>query len=144
MTGAPLLVFYDGECGLCAGVMVWALRRDRRHALRPMAVQSAEAQRLLGPARATRALEELHTWSDREGVRTGVEAVAALLARLPRWRRVAPLLSASVPLTRPFYRWIASRRRGLGAAQCALPVPPLSSPPPAAPRPPHPPRSHRS
>ncbi len=48
--GLPaLVVFYDGECGLCAAVLAWALRRDRGSRLRPVPAQSEEARALLEP-----------------------------------------------------------------------------------------------
>ena len=107
-----LLVFYDRECALCAGTMSWALARDRDHGLRPMPVQSDEARALLGDQRITRALEELHVWSSTDGLRTGSDAVAAMLTRLPGWKLVGLVLGAAPIrwLARPVYHWIARHR----------------------------------
>lgn len=143
MTRDSLLVFYDGECGRCSGVMAWALRRDRSRLLRPVPAQSGEALEALGPERARDARDALHAWSRHDGLVTGVDAVAALLDRLPGWRIAARVL-AWPPVTaiaRPFYRFVARHRHSFGAARCALP---LSPPAPAAPPRPSPPRSHRS
>ena len=119
----PLLVFYDGECGLCAGTMAWALARDRKHALRPVPVQSAEARAMLGESRMKRALEELHVWSSHGGLRTGSDAVAAMLARLPGWQLAGLALGAPPVnrIARPVYRWVALRRPRMANASCALP-----------------------
>lgn len=118
-----LVVFVDGECGLCAAVLAWALRRDRGARLRPVPAQSEEARALLEPRDAARALVELHAWSPQEGLLRGAEAVAALLLRLPRWRLAGTLLGtrAGLALARPIYRLVARRRRVFGAARCPLP-----------------------
>ncbi|MCU0314215.1 MAG: DUF393 domain-containing protein [Solirubrobacteraceae bacterium] len=118
-----LWVFYDGECGLCAGSMAWALRRDRAGRLKPVPYQDPEAARRLGPAAAS-ARDELHVWSEEGGLRAGVEAVSALLARLPGWSAAGALLARPPVLwvARPIYRAVARRRRSLGGAACPLPA----------------------
>lgn len=122
MTRDPLFVFYDGACGLCAGAVVWALRRDRARRLQPVPVPSEEATRRLG-AHAAHALESLHAWSERGGLVAGPDAVAALLARLPRWGWAAALLRAPGvrSLARPAYRFVARHRHAFDRPGCALP-----------------------
>lgn len=117
---ARLTVFYDGSCGMCHASVAWALARDRHHALEPLPFQSEEARRRLGPVLAARAAEELHVWSESEGIRTGSDAVAALLTRLPGWRLAGAALAwPPVRLfARPIYRAIASRR----PRRCELPA----------------------
>jgi len=119
----PLRVFFDDECGLCSGAVAWALARDREALLRPTPARSEEARRTAGGLDATRLLEELHTWSPREGVRAGSDAVAALLLRLPGWAWAGRALRLPLvrPLARRVYRAIARRRHGLGAARCRMP-----------------------
>lgn len=109
---APLAVFYDGSCGLCQATVAWALARDRDRALEPLPYQSEEAQARLGPERARRAAEELHVWSEREGVRVGADAIAAMLRRLPGWRWAGAVLGWApvLAVARPVYRAIAARR----------------------------------
>lgn len=123
---AALTVFYDGSCGLCQAAVAWAVARDREHALEPIPFQSEEARARLGPERARRAEDELHVWSRAEGVRTGADAVAAMLARIPGWRWAGRALAwwPVRMVARPVYRWIAARRsswrtcsRPLGGAQ---------------------------
>ena len=118
----PLVIFFDGECAMCSGFAAWAMRhdRDRRLSLEP--AQSPAARHRLGSAHA-RALEELHVWCAGDGVASGVDAVAAVLARLPGWRAATALITAPVlrPLSRAAYRWMASHRRWLGTPSCPLP-----------------------
>lgn len=119
---APLVVFYDGACGLCAGFVAWALRRDAAAALRPVAAQSEEGRRLLG-ARFDAALTSLHAWSPIAGMRTGPDAVAEVLERLPRWRWAGRLLRLAPmrPLAQRAYAFVARHRHGFARPSCALP-----------------------
>jgi predicted DCC family thiol-disulfide oxidoreductase YuxK len=119
----PLRVFFDDECRLCSGAVAWALARDRAHRLRPTPARSPEARTVAGGLDPARLLEELHTWSAREGVRAGSDAVAALLLRLPGWAWAGRVLRLPLvrPLARRVYRAIARRRHGLGAATCRMP-----------------------
>lgn len=109
-----LAVFYDGACGLCRAAMAWAVARDRDHRLEPIPLQSPLAAERLGPALLDRAAAELHVRSDRDGIRTGAAAVAAVLRRLPgwRWAGAALLWPPALALARPVYRLIAARRGG--------------------------------
>ena len=122
----PLSVFYDEQCRLCSGVAAWALARDRARRLVPVPARSEEARAAAGGLDPARLLEELHTWSPREGVRTGADAVAALLRRLPGWAWAGRALELPLvrPVARRVYRAVARRRYRLGAATCALPAPP--------------------
>lgn len=119
---APLTVFYDGSCGLCQATVAWALAQDRDRALEALPYQSEVAEARLGPERARRAAEELHVWSEREGVRVGADAIAAMLRRLPGWRWAGALLGWGPVLgvARPIYRAIAARRAGWRS--CSLPL----------------------
>lgn len=123
MNPDPVFVFYDGGCDLCAGAVAWALRRDALGLLRPVPVPSDEATRLLGADAARHALESLHAWSERGGLVTGSDAVAALLARLPRWGWAGALLRwpGVRSLARPAYRMVARRRHAFDRPGCPLP-----------------------
>ena len=116
-----LHVFYDGSCGLCLATVSWALARDRDGTLRPLPFQSEAAQPMLGP-HAARAAEELHVWSEREGLRVGSDAIAAMLRRLPGWRWAGVLLAWGPVrrIARPVYRWVADHRAGW--RRCTVPV----------------------
>ena len=120
-TRDPLVVFYDGSCGLCLATVSWALARDRDGALQPLPFQDETAQAMLG-ANAARAAAELHVWSEREGLRVGAGAIAAMLARLPGWRWAGALLGWKpvLAIARPVYGWVAAHRSGWRS--CSLPV----------------------
>ena len=117
-----LIVFYDGECALCSRFIAWALARDRDARLIAEPAQSPLARERLGEAFA-RALDELHVWAPDRGVLVGVEAVAAVLMRLPAWRGVGAVLGTSAirPLAATAYRWVALRRRWFATPACPLP-----------------------
>jgi predicted DCC family thiol-disulfide oxidoreductase YuxK len=94
----------------------WLLRRDRRRALRAVPAQSADARDAVGSERAARLLDELHTYHATQGVRTGVDALAAILSRLQGWRWAGWLLGLPPvrQLARPVYHWVARHRYLLG------------------------------
>ena len=117
-----LSVFFDDECRLCSGAVAWALARDRAHRLRPTPARSDEARAVAGALDPARLLEELHTWSPREGVRAGSDAVAAMLLRLPGWGWAGRLLRLPLirPIARRVYRAIAMRRHRLDASSCRV------------------------
>ena len=117
-----LWVFYDGACGVCSGATAWALSMDRGGRLHAEPAQSRSARERLGPLADTRALEELHVWSEARGTESGVDAIAAILRELPggaRWARA--LVHPRVrPLTERAYRWFATRRLIFGASSCEV------------------------
>lgn len=110
---APLLLAYDGECGLCRRAMDWVQRRDRWGLVVAFPIQNAELLRV-APELAGRPLHlEIHgvdTFT-RE-VYAGADLIIHVLDRLPRWRFVAPLLRIpGLPsLGQRLYLWAAARR----------------------------------
>lgn len=120
----PLIVYFDGDCGFCQRSVGWALARD--HARRLTAVPSAtpEARARLGDM-AAGAPRQIRAWSEGGGLVGGIDAIAAMCARLPGWQWAAWLLR--FPPVRPFasvgYRAIAAVRRRLGGPsdRCELP-----------------------
>jgi len=109
----PLLVFYDGACSVCTRSIAWAIRLDRYQRLQPIAAGSHQAQQIVGAQNAPRLLDELHVWSPSGGVRTGSDAIAAMMRELPMLRWAGRLIA--FPLVRPFariiYRHIARNRK---------------------------------
>jgi len=92
MAPGAVIVFFDGGCGLCHGLVRFLLARDRAGAFRFAALDSAAAQALLGPG--DRAGDTLVvTVAGR--VRTRSEAVLEIARRLPapwRWAAAARIL----------------------------------------------------
>ncbi len=120
----PLTVYFDGDCGFCQRSVAWALARDRAHRLTAVPSGSPEGIARLGPRDET-APREIRAWSETDGLVGGIDAIAAMCARLPDWSWAAGLLRFA-PI-RPFaglgYRIIAAIRRRLGGrpVSCEMP-----------------------
>jgi predicted DCC family thiol-disulfide oxidoreductase YuxK len=113
----PAWVLFDGRCGLCDGLVRWAIARDRRGALRfaPLEGEAAAGVRRRHPelpaSDETLVLVEAPA-SDRERVRVRSRALAGILARLgPPWRWLgAALRRLPAAWLDPGYRFVARRR----------------------------------
>lgn len=122
--GRPVLL-YDGQCGLCNGVVRGLLRSDRAGRLSYAPLQSAPAQDYLRrhglPTADFDSLVFVPDWDDpaagKHLLRTdGALAAAAEVGgrwRLVTWTRVLP-----VGLRDPFYRLVARLRFSLFGAYC--------------------------
>lgn len=126
-----LWVLYDAECPMCTSSVDWALRLDRHQRLRPIASDSPEARALLEARHHQRLEREMHVISEREGVVTGADAIAAILRRLPGWGWAGWLMGSPLvlPVARPAYRAFAARRRRIAAA-CGWKPRPINRPTP--------------
>src|SRR5262245_42791589 len=106
------IVFFDGVCVLCNGIVDRALRADRAGTLRFASLQGETARRLLTAPPA-----DPETWSmlylDEHGLQVQSDALLAVLRRLGGWWRLLAL-GALVPraLRDRFYRVIARNRYG--------------------------------
>jgi len=107
--GNSYTVLYDRDCGLCRWSLDKILAWDRRHALRPVAIQSEEGQRLLTPVPPERRLDSWHLVAGGEVLSAGA-AAPPLFAALPGGRPVAALLRAFPRATERAYRWVADHR----------------------------------
>jgi predicted DCC family thiol-disulfide oxidoreductase YuxK len=115
----PLLVLYDGSCGLCTGAAAWLARRDRRGALLLSPLGSAEG----APYRAAAftsgdtvrpdTLVVVERAGGREVVRVRTDAVASALRALGLPWSLAGLALRAAPrrLADAAYRAVARRRR---------------------------------
>lgn len=122
--GEPLLLFYDEQCGLCTRSVAFALARDRRGMLQPHPSMSQVAADRLGLA-SPRPLGALHAWSPSRGVSRGIDAVAAMLIRLPGWGWAGRFLRWPLvhPLASIGYSIVAANRHRFGApVSCGLPT----------------------
>lgn len=111
--GSTWLVLYDSDCGFCKWLLAAILRRDDDGRLRPIALQSPEAEPLLadmpGPERTA-------SWHlvDPEGGRLSGGAAAAPVLELVRGGPPLAALLGRVPrLTDRGYRWVAGHRSQL-------------------------------
>ena len=90
------------------------LALDRRGALRPVAIQGAEGQRLLAGVPVERRLSSAHAVTADGRVFSAGDAAAPITAALPGGGVVAPVLRMAGPLTRTAYSFIAGNRSRLG------------------------------
>ena len=120
-TPLPLVVFFDGVCGLCNRFVDFLLRRDHQHGLRFAPLQGSTAESLALPT-------DFDTVVARDGTRTLVRSDAALaaLSRLGGlWVFAAVLGLVPRPLRDAVYRFVAHNRyRWFGRHDsCRLPEP---------------------
>lgn len=111
---APLLVFYDEECGYCRWSVAQLLRLDRDRRLRLIAIQSPLGERLLADVPEDLRLESAHLIDGDGKLFSGGDAAAPIAAALPRLAPTAPLLGR---LSRPVnasYNLIAANRERIG------------------------------
>ncbi len=120
--GAQVVLFYDGDCGLCHRCVAWASARDRHGRVRFAPLQG-ETYASLEVARPT----DLSTLValDRRGVHVLSGAVVSLLRAIGGiWSIAGAALRLVPPPLRDFgYRFVARRRLGwFGPAdRCSLP-----------------------
>ena len=111
---APLLVFYDEDCGYCRWSVAQLLRFDRDDSLRLIAIQSAQGERLLAAVPPHLRLASAHLIDGAGRLYSGGDAAAPIAAALPSLARTAPLLRR---LSRPVnasYNLIAANRERIG------------------------------
>jgi predicted DCC family thiol-disulfide oxidoreductase YuxK len=108
---APMIVFYDEDCGFCRWTMAWALVHDERRALTAEPIQSATGARLLADLSPDERLRSAHVVHD-DGRRTsGGAAVLDVLRALPSTRRLGALPAGP---TERVYRLVADHRHHVG------------------------------
>ena len=105
-------VYTDGECPLCKWMRGKVEPRDRNRRIEWLNYRDAEV-RSRTPYSFEELDKEMHTRRTSDGHwAAGFDAWLEVMKVLPRWRRVAPLLSIwpFTYLGRLFYRWLATRR----------------------------------
>ena len=123
--GERPVLFYDGDCGLCARAVQWSLEHDRRGRLRFAPLQGSTFAAL----EFTDKPQTLETMVLLERGRLLVrsDALLALLREVGGPWRVAALLGRMVPrfLRDACYRFIARRRHALfrSVEHCRMPDP---------------------
>ncbi|MEA2396254.1 MAG: DCC1-like thiol-disulfide oxidoreductase [Solirubrobacteraceae bacterium] len=107
-------VLFDRDCGFCRWCVGRVLAWDRRGAVRPVAIQSAEGERLLADLTRVRRLASVHA-VDASGRRSsGGDALAPVAAALPGGAPLAALARRAPALARAAYGAVAGRRSLLG------------------------------
>jgi predicted DCC family thiol-disulfide oxidoreductase YuxK len=106
-------VVYDRDCGFCRWSLAQVLALDRQHRLRPLALGTPEADRLLADLTPEQRASSWHLVSP-QGQRWSAGAAAPPLLRLLQGGRVPAAILARAPrLTERAYRWVADHRSAL-------------------------------
>ena len=111
---APLVVFYDEDCGWCRWSIARVLALDRRLALQPEPIQGELGEQLLAGIPEAERLQSAHVVTPADTVYSGGDAAAPIAAALPLLTPTAPLLRAFAGPARGAYRFIAGHRSTLG------------------------------
>jgi predicted DCC family thiol-disulfide oxidoreductase YuxK len=107
-------IVYDGDCGFCRWSLQRVLAWDRRGALQPLALQEAEAARLLASVPEQARMQSWHLVTSDGHVYSAGAAAAPLLRLLPGGRPLARIAEAFPRATAAAYRFIARHRATLG------------------------------
>ncbi|MGZ5375876.1 MAG: thiol-disulfide oxidoreductase DCC family protein [Solirubrobacterales bacterium] len=105
---------YDQDCGLCRYLLAKVLTWDRRGALRPLPLQSSEAEALLQGMSEEQRMGSWHLVERDGAVASAGAAFPPLLRRLPGGQPLAALAAAAPRLTERSYRLISGNRDRLG------------------------------
>jgi predicted DCC family thiol-disulfide oxidoreductase YuxK len=105
---------YDGGCRFCRWSLGWVLRWDRRRRLRPLALDTDEANRLLAALDPDLRARSWHLVGPSGRVLSAGSAAPMLLGLLPAGRPAAALLARLPRLTERAYRFVADHRSALG------------------------------
>ena len=108
------IILYDADCGFCLWSLHKILAWDRHNRLRPVALQDAEADRLLGGMDKRQKMRSWHLVTPDGKVYSSGAAVAPLMQLLPGGTPFAALASAFPRSTESVYRWVARNRGTLG------------------------------
>jgi predicted DCC family thiol-disulfide oxidoreductase YuxK len=121
-----IIVFFDGYCHLCSGVVRFLLARDKNRMFLFAPLQGSTASEMLGLHPEQQAKPESLLVLDQGRLRKESDAVLHIVRNMPGlWRILIILFLIPAPLRNWVYRFIACRRyRWFGKHQsCMLPEP---------------------
>jgi predicted DCC family thiol-disulfide oxidoreductase YuxK len=107
-------VLYDADCGFCRWSLAKILKRDRSKRLRPIPLQSAEANDLLPGMSDEDRRASWHLVAPDGRIWSAGAAAAPMARLLPKGAPVAFLAETFPRLTERVYRWVANNRDRLG------------------------------
>ena len=107
-------LLYDRDCGFCRWSLGKVLAWDRHGAIRPIAIQSEEADRLLAGMPEEKRLGSWHLVDGEGTVRSAGDAFPSLFRLLPGGAPFAALTSRAPRATDRGYRWVAGNRSRWG------------------------------
>lgn len=108
----PLVLIFDGHCGICSRFVAWAKALDRSGRIRFVPCQQVDV-RSLGVERAECEKEAIAIGSERK-IHRGAQAINAVFSELPQpWPAVAKVSKVwgVAVLEGIGYRWFASHRQ---------------------------------
>ncbi len=111
---ATKTLLYDRDCGFCRWCLGKVLAWDRRRTLRPLAIQSEEADRLLDGVPEEQRLASWHLVDGDGTVRSAGAAFPSLFRELPGGAPFAALAARAPRATDRAYRWVAGNRSRWG------------------------------
>lgn len=103
-------VVYDGDCGFCKWLLSYLLAWDRSVRLRPLALGTPEADRLLSDLPPEVRSASWHLIDPAGARRSGGDALPELLRQLPGGGPPASVLDRIPGVTDRGYRWVAEHR----------------------------------
>jgi predicted DCC family thiol-disulfide oxidoreductase YuxK len=106
----PATVLYDADCGFCRWSLGKLLAWDRRGALRPITVQSPEADRLLAGMPPEERMASWHLVDSEGRLHSAGAGFAPLLRLLPGGSPLAAIAARAPLMTERAYRWVAGHR----------------------------------
>jgi predicted DCC family thiol-disulfide oxidoreductase YuxK len=112
MRSATLL--YDADCGFCRWSLAKILAWDRRGALRPVSLQSEEADELLRGMPEEQRMASWHLVDPEGELHSAGAGLPPLLRLLPGGAPAAALAARAPRLTERGYRWVAGHRSLFG------------------------------
>ncbi len=104
------ILLYDRDCGFCRWSLAVVLRADRHRRLRPLGLQTAEADRLLADLSPEQRMASWHLAAPDGRRWSAGYAAPPLLRLLPGGRLAAAVLGAAPMFTDRAYRWVADHR----------------------------------
>jgi predicted DCC family thiol-disulfide oxidoreductase YuxK len=103
-------ILYDPDCGFCRWSLGKVLAWDRRGALRPVALDSDEAERLLAGMSPEKRMASWHLVDSAGRVHSAGAAFPPLLQLLPGGRPLGALSTRAPRLTQRAYGFVAGHR----------------------------------
>ena len=108
------VILFDNDCGFCRWSLSMILSWDRHDRLRPVALQSPEADDLLKGMDTEQKMASWHLVAPDGRIYSGGEALSPMASLLPDGAPIASLASGFPRATDRAYRWVAKNRDSPG------------------------------
>ncbi|WP_282079673.1 thiol-disulfide oxidoreductase DCC family protein [Aquimarina algiphila] len=105
------IIIFDGECNLCNGVVGWLMKFANDDLFEFIPFQSPKGQQLLKSFDYPTEQLETVILIDENGSHTHSDGFLKIVAKIPKWKRVAALLVFVPRIIRDAIYTLASRNR---------------------------------